>query len=280
MARARTSKKRPADLAAQLQQLDALMAGQQWPEAEAQALALWDAAPTTPGLLERAVMVLRERHAWPALAELMLKARNSYGLWAQGSELLLGQAWLEQGQYQQAQTMLEEALADDPSSGWAHHFLGKALRGLGEREQALLHQRDAAEALPEFAWACFEAAELLVELDRPLEAALELQEAQRRSGGEDHAELEQLHRKLQPALAALQVDALLAAGDRDGASAAVWQAMLQHASEPLLLERARNLVAAEQAGLTSDTLAAVEQELQSFELLLDALEADLQRQGF
>jgi tetratricopeptide (TPR) repeat protein len=281
MARTRASKKRPPNLEAQIGELDGLMAGQQWPEAQSVALSLFEAAPTAPGLLERAVVVLRQLEQWQQLADLMLEARNRYGLWAEGSELLLGQALLNQGNAALAQTYLEEALEQDGATGWAHHFLGKVYRQQGQFQEALDQQHQASDALHDFPWAPFEAAELLLELHRPLEAALELKEAQRRCGDPSQEPLlMQLQFRLEPALAALEVDALLQAGQQDQALSALRRALLMHPSDQGLLERGAGLLAPAEKPLDGNSLTELEQELQSFELLLGALESELESLGF
>jgi tetratricopeptide (TPR) repeat protein len=227
------------------------------------------------------VVVLRQLEQWQQLAELMLEARNRYGLWAEGSELLLGQALLNQGNPALAQTYLEEALEQDSASGWAHHFLGKVYRQQGQVQEALDQQHLASDALHDFPWAPFEAAELLLELQRPLEAALELKEAQRRCG--DHSQetlLMELQQRLEPALAALEVDALLQAGQQDQALSAVRKALLLHPNDAGLLERGARLLARAEKPLDGNSLTELEQELQRFELLLVALESELESQGF
>lgn len=281
MARTRASNKRPANLEAQLQKIDGLIAVNQWADAAPLAVALFEAAPTAPGVLERAVVALRQLEHWAQLADLMLEARNRYGLWAESSELLLGQALLEKGDLALAQTYLEEAVQLDGSSGWAHHFLGKTLRQQGQVQEALEQQQLAAEALEEFPWAPFEAAELLLELQRPLEAALELLEAQRRCADPSQEPmLLQLQSQLEPALAGLEVDALLKRGEQDQALVAVRQALQRHPDDPLLRERGLSLVAPQREELDNATLSQLEQALQSFELLLGVAEAELERQGF
>jgi tetratricopeptide (TPR) repeat protein len=152
----KTRRRTHQDLHQQISHLDALIQAGQWQEAAPIALALFEALPTAPGVLEKAVVVLRELGDWARLSELLLQARNRYGLWPKGSDLQLGQALLEQGELERARHVLEQALLDPDSEGWAHHFLGKALRQAGELEAALTHQRSAADLLPAFPWAVFE----------------------------------------------------------------------------------------------------------------------------
>jgi Flp pilus assembly protein TadD len=121
----------------------------------------------------------------------------------------------------------------------------------------------------------------LLELQRPLEAALELKEAQRRCGDTSQEPLVmQLQQRLEPALAALEVDALVKAGQQDQALSAVRRALLLHPSDQELLQRGAALMAPAEKALDGNNLTQLEQELQSFELLLGTLESELESQGF
>jgi hypothetical protein len=53
-----------------------------------------------------------------------------------------------------------------------------------------------------------------------------------------------------------------------------------HPSDQGLLERGAGLLAPAEKPLDGNSLTELEQELQSFELLLGALESELERQGF
>ena len=264
----------------QLIGIDQLIAVQDWQTAEIEAFKLFNSNPTILGVLERIVTILRERCEWDKLADLLLQARNNYGLWPNGSNLQLGQALLEQGKIEQARNFLEQALKDTECEGWASHFLGKALRQMGELELALEHQLNASDILPDFMWAPFESAQILRQLNRPLEAVLEAHEANRRGNGDEHPLVRQLIDELQPAQKVLEIDELIECGDQDAAFAAMRHELIKHPSDPELRKQARNILRI--SGSTKDAipLSIVEAELQDFELLLDAFEADLERKGF
>jgi tetratricopeptide (TPR) repeat protein len=263
-----------------LRQLDALIEQQNWHDATPKALALFEAKPTTPGVLEKAVVVLREQGAWQQLSELLLKARNRYGLWPSGSDLQLGQALLEQGEPSQACPLLEQALEESDCQAWAHHFLGKALRQLDQLEPALEHQRQAAELLPTFAWAPFEAAQLLLSLQRPGEALIELHEGRRRAGSAGEPAIEALWHELQPTAALLRVDVLLEQGDVAAAMGQLRPLLSSRGDDAAVQKRLTAVLALQQPPAPSGDLSPQEQELEaikselrSIELLLDALEA-------
>jgi tetratricopeptide (TPR) repeat protein len=264
----------------QLIELDELIIAQEWQAAEVEALKLFNATPTGLGVLERIVTVLRERCEWDKLAELLLKARNNYGLWPNGSNLQLGQALLEQGKIEQARNFLEQALNDIDCEGWANHFLGKALRQLGELEQALDHQLNATELLPDFMWAPFESAHILRQLNRPLEAVAEAHEAKRRCKVDVNPLVNQLLNELEPAQKALEIDELIECGDQDAAFSAMRRELIKHPSDPEIRQRARKILNNSESTIDAIPLNLVEAELQDFKLLLDAFEADLERQGF
>jgi tetratricopeptide (TPR) repeat protein len=276
----KTRRRSNQDLQQQLSQLDALMQQAQWQEAAPQALALFEALPTAPGVLEKAVVTLRELQDWAGLSELLLRARNRYGLWPKGSDLQLGQALLEQGELERAHHVLEQALQDADSEGWAHHFLGKALRQSDDLEAALEHQRTAAELLPTFPWAVFEAAQALIGLNRHTEAVVEVQEARRRAGDPADATIEALWQDLQPMVALLRIDALTAQGQQGEAMAALRPLLIERPDDDAVQERLMRLLANPTEGdsNTSDIsereeLERLQCELRSVELLLDELEA-------
>lgn len=249
-------------------------------DAAIEALQAWmDQQPTTPGVVERLALALRQQERWPEVRTLLLEARNRFGLWPQGSDLLIGQALLELGETQQAAAYLQQA-SQAEDAGWAQHFLGKALRQLGQLEEALEQQRLASEALEGFVWAPFEAAQLLQELGQPLEALVEAEEAQRRCGERLEPPVQGLLDELKPAQAAVAIDELLEAGDREGAFVVMRQELLRHPADPLVRERARMLVRQEDATVEAIPLSTMEEELQDFELLLDAFEAELEQQGY
>lgn len=274
------SKTNQASIQQQLIELDQLIVAKNWQVAEVEALKLFNSAPTGLGVLERIVTVLRERCEWDKLTELLLKSRNNYGLWPNGSNLQLGQALLEQGKTEQAKNFLEQALNDIDCEGWANHFLGKALRQMGELELALEHQLNASDILPDFIWAPFESAQILRQLNRPLEAILEAHEANRRGNGDEHPLVRQLIDELQPAQKVLEIDELIECGDQDAAFAAMRHELIKHPSDPELRKRARRILSNSKSSIEAIPLSLVEAELQDVELLLDAFEADLERQGF
>ena len=263
---------------AALQALDRLIQGQQWPEARQSADALVEQAPTTPGVIERAMLVLRQLEDWQALSNLLLQARNRYQLWPLGSDLLMGQGMVELSQWVQAVPYLELAVSQEVDGGWPHHFLGKALRHSGRLEEALEQQRLAAEQLPDFAWAPFEAAQVLIELEQPRLAVLELQEARRRHG-DPNPVIEEQWQKLQPLVLLNRVEQLQAAGSNTEAFGVLRQAMVQAPEDELLSAKLMELLAAQSepadasAADSAVDVNALEQELNQIEALLDQLEA-------
>ena len=265
-------------LTAALQELDSLIQQQQWPEARAAADALVAKAPTTPGVIERAMLVLRQLEDWRALTGLLLEARNKYQLWPLGSDLLMGQGMVELSQWAQAVPYLELALSQEVDGGWPHHFLGKALRHSGRLEEALEQQRLAAEQLPDFAWAPFEAAQVLMELEQPRLAVLELQEARRRHGAPNDV-IEEQWQKLQPLVLLNRVEQLQTAGSITEAFAVLRQAMAHAPEDEALGAKLIELLAAQVEpadGSAVDSkvdVNALEQELNQIEALLDEMEA-------
>ena len=196
-----------ASVAAALQELDALIQAGDWEAAREPALALFKQHPTTPGVIERSMHVLRQLQQWQPLIDLLLEARNRYQLWPDGSDLLIGQSLVELGQWDQATPYLLLAVDQPEHAPWAHHFIGKALRHTGQIEEALTHQRQAVALLPDFPWAPFEAAQLHLELQQPRLAVLELQEARRRHGS-PNAVMEEQWQKLQPLVLLNRVEQL------------------------------------------------------------------------
>ena len=217
-------------LTAALHELDGLIQQQDWPAARTAAETLVQQAPTTPGVMERAMLVLRQLEDWRALTALLLEARNKFQLWPRGSDLLMGQGMVELSQWAQAVPYLELAVSQEMDGGWPHHFLGKALRHSGRLEEALEQQRFAAEHLPDFAWAPFEAAQVLMELEQPKLAVLELQEARRRHGA-PNVVIEEQWQKLQPLVLLNRVEQLQVAGSTTEAFAVLRQAMIQAPEE-------------------------------------------------
>ena len=123
-------------------------------------------------------------------------------------------------------------------------FLGKALRHSGRLEETLEQQRLAAEQLPDFAWAPFEAAQVLMELEQPRLAVLELQEARRRHG-EPNPVIEEQWQKLQPLVLLNRVEQLQAAGSITEAFAVLRQAMAQAPEDEALSSKLMELLAAQ-----------------------------------
>lgn len=267
-----------SSLTAALQELDGLIKQEQWPEARPLADALVQQAPTTPGVMERLMLVLRNLDDWAALTALLLEARNRYQLWPEGSDLLMGQGMVELCQWAQALPYLELAVSQEVNGGWPHHFLGKALRHSGRLEEALKHQQQAAALLPEFAWAPFEAAQVLMELEQPLLAVLELQEARRRHGAANDV-MEEQWQTLQPLVLLNRVEQLQAAGAITEAFAVLRQAMAQAPEDEALNAKLMELLAAQSqpahaaAAEPEVDVNALEQELNQIEALLDQLEA-------
>ena len=117
----------------EVQELDALIAAQNWDEASPLAQDLMDETPLTPGVLERLAQVLRGQEDWEALMDVLMRSRNRYQLWPQGSDLLMGQGMVELGRWSESIPYLELAVAQDSMSGWAHHFLGKRMAWVFQR---------------------------------------------------------------------------------------------------------------------------------------------------
>jgi len=158
--------------------------------------------------------------------------------------------------------------------------LGKALRQLEQHEPALEHQRQAAELLPTFAWAPFEAAQLLLSLQRPGEALIELHEARRRAGSAGEPAIEALWHELQPTAALLRVDALLEQRDVTAAMGQLRPLLSSRGDDAAVQQRLTAVLALQQPPAPCGDLSPQEQELEaikselrSIELLLDALEA-------
>lgn len=262
----------------EVQELDALIAAQQWDEASPLARDLMDKIPLTPGVLERLAQVLRGQEDWEALMDVLMRSRNRYLLWPQGSDLLMGQGMVELGRWSESIPYLELAVAQDSLSGWAHHFLGKAMRHIGQLEDALTHQQKASEQLPEFPWAPFECAQLLLEQGHSKLAILEMQEARQRSN-ESNEVIEAEWQKLKPMVVLEQVDQLILIGKTNEAFSVLRQGMLQDPDRSDWNERLLKLInvdnsgygLAEQSGF--DGSAALEHELTQVERLLDQLEA-------
>ena len=161
--------------------------------------------------------------------------------------------------------------------GWPHHFLGKALRHTGRLEEALAQQRLAADKLPDFAWAPFEAAELSLELGQPRLAVLELQEARRRHGAPNDV-IEAQWQTLQPLVLLNRVEQLQATGSITEAFAVLRQAMAQAPEDEALSAKLMELLAAQSEpvdafeGDSEVDVNALEKELNQIEALLDQLE--------
>lgn len=265
------------NLIADLQKLDVLIASQQWDEASPLAEQVMTRAPLTPGVLERCIQVLRSQENWEALMDLLMRSRNRYQLWPHGSDLLMGQGMVELGKWSESIPYLELAVDQESSSGWAHHFLGKAMRHTGQLKIALTHQQQASEHLPEFPWAPFECAQVLLEQGQSKLAILEMQEARRRSG-ETNEVIETEWQKLKPVVILDQVDQLIDAGKTNEAFSALRQAMLQDPENSALSERLLQLISADASDhgpsqqSDVDRAAFLDQELTEIESLLDQLE--------
>jgi len=263
-----------AALNQRIAELDRLVHSQQMGAAADAAEQLFQSAPLEPGVLERSIAVLRQAEAWPRLTALLLDARNRYQLWPQGANLLMGQGLVEQAQHREAVVFLEAALNEPDDAGWAHHFLGKALRQGGELEEALEHQRQAAALMSDFAWAPFDAAELLLKLGRAHEAVLETQEARRRLAPNRNPVVEQLWAELQPVVLEQEIDSLIGRGQHGKALALLRRALAESpndSSSSTLKERVVELVLPSE-GHQGASLNAIERELLSIELLLNVLE--------
>ena len=259
-----------------LQRLDHAIQAQEWETARPLADTIGAQRPTTPGVLERVILVLRQQEDWPALVDQLLLARNQYQLWPAGSDLLMGQAMVELGEWQKAIPYLDIALEQEPNAGWSHHFLGKALRHVGRLEEALAYQQQASRILETFAWAPFEAAQVLIELKRPREAALELQEARRRDGGNDLV-IEEQWQRLQPTILAERVEQLITAENITEAFSVLRHAFsLAPDDEDLNQLLTQLLEMPQREDASSINLMAIEQEMNAIEKLLDQLEAQAQ----
>ena len=228
-------------------------------------------------------MALRQQERWPAVQQLLLEVRNRYQIWPKGSDLLMGQSLLEQGKSVDALTYLEGAV-QDAEPGWAHHFLGKALRQQERYEEALEQQREAIYYLEDFAWAPFEAAELLVLLGRKVEAAVEVLEAQRRSAGQEADQggaIDQLLEELRPALLTIEAEQLLEQGESDEALQVIREGLIADPDSPELQRLVMRCAKGASNGYSGsdedqDPCAT---ELATIELMLDAFEAQLEARG-
>lgn len=265
------------DVLKQAAEVDQLIATQQLDRAVSLAEELFVQAPSKPGVLERMILVLRQSEQWARLCEVLMQARNRFQLWPQGSDLLMGQGMLELGRFEQARPFLEQALTEPSTEAWANHFYGKVLRRAGEFDAALKHQMAASAQLPEFAWAPFEAAEILVELKRESEAVLELMEARRRLGETSNLVIETLWQRLQPVVVRDQIDRLIESGELEAAHNLLRKQLIQTPDCPDLSQRLARLLQEEssqtkQQNQTAVDLNQLDAELRTIELLLDALE--------
>ena len=71
-----------------IQELDALIASQQWNEAFPLAQELMHKIPLTPGVLERLLQVLRVLRDWEALTDVLMRARNGCWTWGRAAARL------------------------------------------------------------------------------------------------------------------------------------------------------------------------------------------------
>lgn len=267
------------NLRAACQQIDQLIESDQWIEALAVFQPLIKQAPLTPGVMERGIQVLRGMEDWQGLMDMLMKARNRYQLWPDGSDLLMGQGMVESEEWSQAIPYLELAIEQESSSGWAHHFLGKALRHTGQLEEALHCQQQASEQLPEFAWAPFEAAQVLLAMDQPKRAVLEMNEARRRTS-EPNEVIETEWEKLRPTVMLSQVDEQLAAGNTNEALAILRQALIKLPENEALLQRLSQLVlkGIEPTESEAVDITDLDRSLNTIERLLDQLEKQAQHE--
>ena len=133
----------------------------------------------------------------------------------------------------------------------------------------------AAEQLPEFAGP-FEAAQVLIELEQPRMAILELQVLA--DVTEFNVVIEDQWQKLQPLVLLLRVEQLQAEGNAD-ALAVLRQAMLQIPEDEALNAKLIELLLSQSSSVThSDNdhevdVFAMEKELKKIESMLDLLEA-------
>ena len=192
----------------------------------------------------------------------------------------MGQGMVELGRWNESIPYLQLAVSQDSTSGWAHHFLGKAMRHTGQLKDALTHQQTASEQLPEFPWAPFEAGQVFLELGQSKLAILEMQEARRRSG-ETNEVIESEWQKLKPVVILEHVDQLILAGDKSRAFSVLRQEMIHYPDHSDLNARLLQLISADTSddGLKEqssfDAFAALDQELNQIERLLDQLETQV-----
>ena len=265
-----------------IQKLDALIQAGDWEAASEPALLLFKQYPTTPGVMERSMHVLRQVEQWQLLVDLLIEARNRYQLWPYGSDLLIGQSLVELEQWDQAIPYLQLALAQPEHAPWAHHFFGKALRHTGRIEEALTHQRQAEAMLPDFPWAPFEAAQLLIELQQMRLAVLELQEARRRHGSPNPV-MEEQWVQLQHLVLLSKVEQHQEQGQISEAFAVLRRAMAQAPDDPALNAKVCELLALPQRAVDGSVVekeidvTALDVELGKIELMLDQLEEQLTR---
>jgi len=94
------------------------------------------------------------------------------------AETNLAETLTQIGEYEEAVGHLRHALEIQPAYADAHYFLWIALSQLGQMDEAVLHLRQETKFNPSFQ-AHFRAARLLGEADRPRDALLELELAER-----------------------------------------------------------------------------------------------------
>ena len=178
---------------------------------------------------------------------------------------------------------LELALQQPEHASWAHHFFGKAQRHLGLIDDALRHQRQATESLSDFPWAPFEAAQLLLELQQPRLAVLELQEARRRHG-KPNPVIEKQWDQLQHQVLLSQVEQHQTQGQITEAFALLRQAMIQSPDDSALNDKLAELLfllqpPSDKGAVEKNVdLNALDVELCKIEIMLDQLEERLMGQ--
>jgi predicted Zn-dependent protease len=205
-------------------------------EAEKQIRAIWDRvrqrdAKCSWGYVGQAVVLLRDDKAGDALKVL------DEGLEACGSEPELvaakGQV-LRLRDPQAGLAFLEQSVQPDRTSQPLWRLFAESSLGAGRLDRALAACRQALRDRPDLAWACRMEAEILLELQRPTEAA---------------ASLERIRPTLaqDPACAALYVRSLCAAGAVPLATEFVHELEREERAAGVLLPAAAALLAAGQA---------------------------------
>ena len=258
-------------------EIDALIRSGKWTDAKKYTLKLVESEPILPGLIERAMYILRQLEDWSTLSDLLIDYRNRYGLNPDGSNLLIGQSLVELAQWHHAIPYLLSAFEENKNDYWSYHFLGKAYRHTGNLQKALSFQKKASQMLPDFAWAPFEVSQILMELNKPVEASLELNEARTRYGGPNEV-IDNQWKKVQNLACIAQIDHYNEIGDLNHSFALINQAIALDPDNEILCKKLEELIVLtmqQKLGVAKENLSTLEKDLSQIEVILDQLEANV-----